>query len=116
MLTLTKKLTNKIRTNKAMASFITNLMSIGKSHDNLNYNCVTVEYMDNYNALKSYIAFLETMAGRLLPIQRHSTILIHTIKYQNFVNEMHTLLLGRNFLKWFLLWMKTSNMEKMGSY
>lgn len=44
-----------------MASFITNLMSIGKSHDNLNYNCVTVEYMDNYNALKSYIAFLETM-------------------------------------------------------
>lgn len=59
--TSTKKLTNKIRTNKAMASFITNLMNIGKSHDNLNYNCVTVEYMDNYNALKSYIAFLETM-------------------------------------------------------
>lgn len=58
--TSTKKLTNKIRTNKAMASFITNLMNIGKSHDNLNYNCVTVEYMDNYNALKSYIAFLET--------------------------------------------------------
>lgn len=58
--TSTKKLTNKIRTNKAMASFVTNLMNIGKSHDNLNYNCVTVEYMENYNALKSYIAFLET--------------------------------------------------------
>lgn len=59
--TSTKKLTNKIRTNKAMASFITNLMELGKSHDNLNYNCVTVEYMDNFNALKSYITFLETM-------------------------------------------------------
>lgn len=59
--TSTKKLTNKIRTNKAMASFITNLMSIGRSHDNLNYNCVTVEYMDNYSMLKSYVDFLETM-------------------------------------------------------
>lgn len=59
--TSTKKLTNRIRTNKAMASFITNLMNIGKSQDHLNYNCVTVEYMDNDNALKSYIAFLEIM-------------------------------------------------------
>lgn len=59
--TSTKKLTNKIRTNKSMASFITNLMNIGKSHDNLSYNCITVEYMDNYNVLKSYISFLETM-------------------------------------------------------
>ena len=59
--TSTKKLTNKIRTNKAMSSFITNLMNIGKSHDNLNYNCVTVEYMDDYNVLKSYISFLKTM-------------------------------------------------------
>lgn len=58
--TSTKKLTNKIRTNKAMASFITNLMNIGKSHDNLNYNCVTIEYMDDDNTLKSYMAFLET--------------------------------------------------------
>lgn len=59
--TSTKKLTNKIRTNKAMASFITNLMNIGKSHDNLNYNCVTIEYMDNFEVLKSYISFLETL-------------------------------------------------------
>ena len=57
----TKKLTNKIRTNKAMASFITNLMNIGKSHDNLNYNCVTIEYMDDFTTLKSYIEFLETL-------------------------------------------------------
>lgn len=56
-----KKLTNKIRTNKAMASFITNLMTIGKSNDNLNYDCVTIEYMENLDVLKSYISFLETM-------------------------------------------------------
>lgn len=57
--TSTKKLTNKIRTNKAMASFITNLMNIGKSHDNLHYESVTVEYINNYAELRAYLAFLE---------------------------------------------------------
>lgn len=59
VLTLTKTLTTKIRTNKAMASFITNLMKIGKSNDNLNYDCVTIEYMNNLDCLKAYVAFLE---------------------------------------------------------
>lgn len=56
----TKKLTTKIRTNKEMASFITNLFSIGKSRDYLNYSCVTVEYMSDMATLKSYIDFLKT--------------------------------------------------------
>ena len=56
----TKKLTTKIRTNKEMASFITNLFSIGKSQDYLNYSCVTVEYMPDMRTLKSYIRFLKT--------------------------------------------------------
>ena len=56
----TKKLTTKIRTNKEMASFITNLFHIGKSQDHLNYNCVTVEYMPDLETLKSYISFLKT--------------------------------------------------------
>ena len=49
IITSVKKLTTKIRTNKAMASFITNLMEIGKSQDNLNYDCVTIEYFNNYD-------------------------------------------------------------------
>ena len=53
-----KKLTNKIRTNKAMASFITNMFEKGKSHDNLNYNCITVDYFDNIESVKEYMAFL----------------------------------------------------------
>lgn len=55
-----KKLTTKIRTNKEMASFITNLFNIGKSQDYLNYSCVTVEYMPDMRTLKSYIRFLKT--------------------------------------------------------
>lgn len=55
-----KKLTNKIRTNKAMASFITNMFEIGKSHDNLNYDCVTVDYFDRIEEAKDYMAFLRT--------------------------------------------------------
>lgn len=46
---LSKTLTNKIRTNKEMASFINNLLHIGKSKDNLNYESVTIEYYDNYS-------------------------------------------------------------------
>ncbi len=56
----TKKLTTKIRTNKEMASFITNLFSIGKSQNYLDYSCVTVEYMSDMTTLKSYIRFLKT--------------------------------------------------------
>lgn len=57
--TITRKLTNKIRTNKAMASFITNLLNIGRSKDNLDYSGVSVEYFGDSLDLKSYIAFLE---------------------------------------------------------
>ena len=53
-----KKLTNKIRTNKAMASFITNMFDKGKSHDNLNYDCVTVDYFDNAKSVRDYMSFL----------------------------------------------------------
>ena len=55
-----KKLTTKIRTNKAMASFITNLMEMGKSKDNLNYECVTIEYFNNKDDVLKYIEFLKT--------------------------------------------------------
>lgn len=55
----TKRLTTKIRTNKELASFITNLLSIGSSKDHLDYSCVTIEYMNTLEELKEYVAFLE---------------------------------------------------------
>ena len=61
-----KRLTNKIRTNKEMASFITNLFSIGKSQDNLNYECITIEYMDDPTVLNEYAKFLEKSGWTLL--------------------------------------------------
>ena len=54
-----KRLTTKIRTNKEMASFITNLLNIGSSQDHLNYSCVTIEYFCEMNALKEYLQFLQ---------------------------------------------------------
>lgn len=53
-----KKLTTKIRTNKEMASFITNLMQIGKSNSYLNYDSVTVDYMNSLSEVQQYIKFL----------------------------------------------------------
>lgn len=58
-----KKLTTKIRTNKELASFITNLFDIGKSKDHLDYSCVTIEYIANENQLKKYIAYLHNERG-----------------------------------------------------
>lgn len=53
-----KKLTNKIRTNKNIASFITNLMTIGKSKDNLNYESISIDYIDSIENLINYVNFL----------------------------------------------------------
>ena len=58
-----KKLTTKIRTNKEMASFITNLMQIGKSNSYLNYDSVTVDYMNSLSEVQQYIKFLSIMDG-----------------------------------------------------
>lgn len=54
-----KRLTTKIRTNKEMASFITNLLNIGSSRDHLNYSCVTIEYFHEMDTLKEYLEFLQ---------------------------------------------------------
>jgi len=56
--TVKKTLTNKIRTNNEMASFITNLFDIGKSNSNLNYDDVTIEYFDDFENAKEYMTFL----------------------------------------------------------
>lgn len=54
----TKRLTNKIRTNKYIASFISNLMNIGKETENMNYECVSVDYMNTDEDLREYLDFL----------------------------------------------------------
>lgn len=55
-----KSLKNKIRTNKEMASFIINLLSIGKSNANLNYDAISVDYFDSVDDVRDYIDYLET--------------------------------------------------------
>ena len=54
-----QKLTTKIRTNKEMASFITNLLNIGSSKDHLNYDCVSIEYLETMQDLQEYMEFLK---------------------------------------------------------
>jgi len=55
-----RTLTTKIRTNKEIASFITNLKQIGRSKDHLNYECITIEYMD-FRSAQEYVHFLRTI-------------------------------------------------------
>ena len=55
-----KELNKKIRTNKELASFIANLVHIGKSTSNLNYSCVSIDYISNFEDLKKYLSFLKS--------------------------------------------------------
>lgn len=55
-----KKLSNKIRTNKYLASFISNLMQIGRETENQNYECVSIDYMDTEQELMEYIDLLKS--------------------------------------------------------
>ena len=42
-----------------MASFINNLFEIGKSHDNLNYESVTIDYFDDPKMVRDYLKLLQ---------------------------------------------------------
>lgn len=55
-----RNLQGKIRTNKEMASFITNLFNIGKSTSNLNYDAISVDYFDSIGDVKDYVHYLES--------------------------------------------------------
>jgi len=54
---LKHKLTNKIRTNPDMASFILNLFKVGSAPPR-DYSCVSIDYVENYPELRKYIRFL----------------------------------------------------------
>lgn len=58
-----KSLTNKIRTNEKLASFITNLMKIGKSNSNLDYSKVSIDYFDDVRKVEDYINYLKRDMG-----------------------------------------------------
>jgi len=59
-LSITKyTLTDRIRTNKELSSFIKNLFEIGNSRSDLGYETITIEYFDSLDGVKEYIKFLE---------------------------------------------------------
>lgn len=54
-----RKLTRKIRTNKKIASFIHNMMAIGSSKDNLDYEDITIEYFSSAQDAQNYLNYLD---------------------------------------------------------
>lgn len=56
---IVRGLSTKIRTNKEIASFITNMFEIRKSHDHLDYKDVSIEFFNDIDDLKEYICFLK---------------------------------------------------------
>ncbi len=58
-----RSLTTKIRTNKKLASFINNMMRIGSSNDNLDYENVSVEYFSKADDAQKYMKYLDQSCG-----------------------------------------------------
>lgn len=68
------KLTNKIRTNEEMASFIKNLFKIGSCKKQLTYNNISIEYFNDKHLVEPYIKYLE----------------VENWKFINYSASMHT--------------------------
>lgn len=58
-----RRLTKRIRTNKKIASFINNMMSIGSSKDNLDYEDITIEYFSSAQDAQNYLNYLDSSEG-----------------------------------------------------
>ena len=52
------RLTNRIRTNRHLASFVTNLLHIGRSDRYLDYDCVSLEYRQTDLEVRQYFEYL----------------------------------------------------------
>lgn len=55
----TKRLSAKIRPNRQIASFLSNLFKIGSSRNHTPYDKISIDYLDNRTDLADYTAFLE---------------------------------------------------------
>ena len=55
-----RKLSTKIRTNKKMASFINNMLAIGSSNDNMDYEGITIDYFSNAQDAHDYMNYLDS--------------------------------------------------------
>lgn len=55
-----EKLHTKIRTNSEIASFIERLFGTSRQKINLDYGCVTIEYLNNMDDMKKYLEFLRS--------------------------------------------------------
>lgn len=82
------QLTNKIRTNKEISSFITNLFNIGKSNAFMDYRNITIDYFKDKNVVKQYIEMLESKGYKSIGFtvsrySRESLDALNNICYSN---------------------------------
>ncbi len=93
------KLTNKIRTNEQMASFIKNLFKIGSCKKQLTYNDVSIECFNDTYVLDTYIKYLESENWKFI---NYSTS-IHTIESISYLKSLSEItahkVLGQEFKK-----------------
>jgi hypothetical protein len=91
-------LTEKIRTNKEIAAFITNLFDKNKSNPNMKYKNIHLQYFNNPNSLKFYLEQLKTDDWEVIDYTTSSYYQLTYDKYQVGDKNAHAVI-GQEFDK-----------------
>ncbi|TCW41725.1 AAA domain-containing protein [Laceyella sacchari] len=92
------KLSEKIRTNKEIASFITNLFNKNKSNPNIEYKNIHLQYFDCSNSLRHYLEQLNEDGWEVINYTTSSFYKLTYDQYQVGTRNAH-LVIGQEFDK-----------------
>lgn len=91
------KLTEKIRTNKEIASFIKNLFDLSKKNPNQKYTNVDVQYFSNVNDSREYLEVLKNQKWKIINYTPSMYKNYPYEKYQNRSNDTAHKVIGQEY-------------------
>ncbi|RHW38171.1 DUF2075 domain-containing protein [Neobacillus notoginsengisoli] len=86
VITKSYRLTDKIRTNKEIASFIVNLFDLSKSNPNQNYENIYIQFFNDYQSAKKYADNLSFNGWEVI---NFTNSLYNYVTYDNFQNAQN---------------------------
>lgn len=92
------KLTQKIRTNKEIAAFITNLFNTNNINNNMDYKNIHLQYFDSAKSLRYYLEQLKENSWEVIDYTSSSYYLLSIDKYSVGNRNAHHVI-GKEFDK-----------------
>ncbi|HID0881534.1 TPA: ATP-binding protein [Clostridium botulinum] len=93
------KLTDKIRTNKEIASFIKNLFDLSKINPTIKYSNIDIQYFSNSTNAREYIGILSQQSWKVINYTPSMYELYPYDRYQNRENDSAHKVIGQEYDK-----------------